>query len=260
MLTPVCQRWRRHRSEYRPRGETIDTRRYDVAELTSDALAKAFVRQHHYARTCPPMRRRYGLYRGDELVGVAAYTVPMRGAVLDPLPRDASLELGRLVLLDCVPANGESFFVAETFRRLRRSGIAGVVSFSDPVERSDAAGARVFGGHIGTVYQALSATYAGRQRPKTIRLLPDGCAVSNRALQKIRSGHRGQRYAIEQLVAAGAEPPSRGRDPVAWLQEWLPRVTRTLRHGGNHKYYWALHRRAALPPSRPYPKAPPRLF
>ncbi len=35
-------------------------------------------------------------------------------------------ELGRFVLLDSVPANGESFFLGQCFTLLRREGLAGV--------------------------------------------------------------------------------------------------------------------------------------
>ena len=69
----------------------------------------------------------------------------------------------------------------------------------------------VLPGHVGVVYQALGATYTGRGRSQTLRLLPDGSALSGRAVAKIRSGERGWRYAVEQLVAAGARAPRPSR-------------------------------------------------
>lgn len=155
MITPVVQRWRERRDLYRPAGETIVTAHYEVAAIPDDTTAKAFVEQHHYSGSYVAARRRFGLYWGGLLVGVAVFSVPMQAAVLDrlPCPRAASVELGRLVLLDRVPANGETFFLARAFDQLRREGFEGVVSFSDPMPRTRADGTTSFTGHVGTVYQ-----------------------------------------------------------------------------------------------------------
>jgi hypothetical protein len=82
--------------------------------------------------------------------------------------------LGRLVLLDEVPGNGETWFLGRCFACLRREGLAGVVLFSDPCRRLNREGVQVFGGHVGTVYQAHNAVYLGRGTPRTLALLPDG--------------------------------------------------------------------------------------
>jgi hypothetical protein len=168
----------------------------------------------------------------------------------DPLD---SVELGRFVLLDSVPGNGETWFLARTFERLRRLGLSGVVSFSDPVPRRTAEGRLVFAGHLGTIYQAHNACYLGRSRPSTIRLLPDGTVLSNRALQKVRAREKGWRYVAAILERHGARTPEEGEDLSRWLNLWLPALTRTLRHRGNHKYAWALPGASRLK-SLPYPK------
>lgn len=165
-----------------------------------------------------------------------------------------STELGRLVLLDEVPGNGESWFVARCLRLLKAEGIRGVVSFSDPVPRTAVDGRVIMPGHVGTVYQALSAAIRGRSKPRTLRLLPDGTTFSERAISKIRNDDRGRQYAQAQLVAHGAEPPREGETGAAWLAKWLPRLTRPLAHPGNHRYAWALAGpRLAFDP-RDYPK------
>lgn len=168
----------------------------------------------------------------------------MTGAVLDvlPCPRAEAVELGRLVLLDDVGVNAESWFVARFFELLRREGYGGVVSFSDPQPRLTSAGDIVLPGHVGTVYQALNATYTGRGRARLLWLLPDGRVMSERALAKIKGQERGWRYAVAQLVDAGAAPLADGEDAAAWLGQQLPRTCRRLRHGGNHRYVWALDR------------------
>lgn len=267
MITDLCQRWRGRRTSYRPAGEVIDPRRYEVALITGDNEARAFVVAHHYSASYPAARVRVGLYRGQDLVGVAVFSVPAQGKALDVLPcdRNEAVELGRLVLLDDVPGNGESFFVAQAFDHLRRAGFAGVLSFSDPEPRQNAAGEVVKLGHRGVIYQALSGVYTGRATPRSLWLLPDGTVFSDRALSKLRAGERGRRYAAEQLAAAGATPLEHGEDAGAWALRELRRIGRRQRHHGNHRYLFPLDRatRRALPghlaarglASQPYPRA-----
>jgi hypothetical protein len=275
VLTDRVQRWRSGRDTYRPAGEPFDPQAYEVAPIPDDTTAAAFVHAHHYSRSYPAARFRFGLYErrgrtghegGDPLVGVAVFSVPPRPEVTtawfhgDPL---AHVELGRFVLLDHVRANAESWTLARCFRLLRREGVEGVVSFSDPAPRV-LGGRRLFGGHVGTIYQASNAVYAGRSRPRTLRLFragPDrGRVFSDRATSKVRSADRGHAYAVAQLVAAGAvPPPSTAPDALrAWADRWIPRVTAPMRHPGNHRYLFGLDRRVltdrARREARPYPK------
>jgi hypothetical protein len=256
-VTALVQRWREGRDSYRPAGEVIRPAEYEVAEL-SEARAKAFVVEHHYSRSYPAARFRFGLYRGGALAGVAVYSHPCNDRVLTRtfgVPATEAVELGRFVLLDEVPGNGETWFLARTFERLRAE-VAGVVSFSDPVARATASGRVVFAGHIGTIYQAHNAAYLGRGTARTLRLLPDGRVLSARAIQKVRAEERGWRYVVAQLVAAGAVEPETGEDLSPWLSRSLRAVTRPLRHPGNHRYAWAFSRVVARRlERRPYPKA-----
>lgn len=257
MIANVTQRWRDRRGVYRPVGEPIDPHRYDVAAIADDTTARRFVERHHYSGSFPAARFRFGLYRGAELVGVAVFSVPAQPRALACLPDPGtSVELGRFVLVDDVPANGETWFLGRAFELLRVEGLSGVVSFSDPIARTAAGGDVVFPGHIGTIYQAHNAAYLGRSKPDTLRLLPDGTAFHRRARSKIAARETGWRYAAARLEAAGAAPLGAHEDAAAWLARWLPRVTRALRHDGNHKYAWALAKRDRrhLPESLPYPK------
>lgn len=260
MITTKYQRWRDKRGTYRVKGEPIDTRRYEVALIEEDAVPKAFVRRHHYAGSYPVAQLRAGLYRGEKLVGVAVLSPgASKQAMHKALPfHDARrAELSRLVLLDDVPANGESWFMARAFALAARAGFEAVVAYSDPEKRFTVLGQEVFGGHIGGVYQALSARYTGKTNTRTWRFFSDGSVLSDRALTKLRERDKGWRYVAAMLVAHGALPPPRRASLFeAWRLEAVKAVTTTRRHRGAHRYVWALAPglRRHLPDGLAYPK------
>lgn len=248
-----CQRWRNRHHSFHHRSEGgFNHRHYDVAAI-GEASAKAFVITNHYSGSYPASRFRYGLWdwRG-ELQGVAVLSVPVRRDVLTgPFPNlepyQESLELGRFVLADAVPANGESWFLAQAFRLAAQDGVRGVVSFADPLPRRTADGRLIFPGHIGTIYQASNAFYAGRGAARQVMLLPDGRVLNARALSKVRSLDRGHEYVEETLRQYGASP-RRGQDPHIWLPLALTQAgVRRVKHPGNHRYLFRLgDRRARL--------------
>jgi hypothetical protein len=253
------QRWNGRQEFYRPAWEPIVTSDFEVASIDTDNVAKTFVLEHHYSGSYVAAIERFGLYRGAELQGVAVFSSPQNPYALDVLPdgRVSGIELGRFILLDRVPANGETWFLARCLDQLRKAGYTGVISFSGPVARPDVNGVLVFPGHIGTIYQASNATYLGSTKPERKRLLADGTVFPNRTLAKIRDREKGWRYGVERLVSYGAEGLGEFEDPRAWLARWLPVLTRPMSHSGNMKYAWDLQRRgsrARLPPSKPFPK------
>jgi hypothetical protein len=186
---------------------------------------------------------------GTELTGVAVLSVPAQAKVLTSVfpglePYRESLELGRFVLAEEVPANGESWFLGQVRRMAGAGDVRGLVSFSDPVPRTSSAGQVIKPGHIGTIYQASNAAYLGRATARTLALLPDGTVFSPRAMQKIRSGDRGHAYAEAQLVAHGAAPREPGEGRAVWLAGALDQIqARKLRHPGNHRYAFTLGNR-----------------
>lgn len=273
-LGDAGQRWnQRVHSWKRPADGGFDPARYGVAEIADDTTAKAFVQAHHYSASYPAAVRRYGLYDlagGEQLAGVGVLSVPASRKVLtNVFPRleayGESLELGRFVLLDPVPANGESWFLAQMFRLAAEDGVRGVVSFSDPLPRwaedDDGAPRLVMPGHVGTIYQATNATYTGRGTARTLTLLRDGTVYSDRAKQKVRDQGKGHEYAELLLIERGATPMRAGERPAAWLSQALADAgARQVRHRGNHRYAFALGNRGqrsrvtVAPGPRPYPK------
>jgi hypothetical protein len=247
----VNQRWTRGQSSFRHPDEVIDTAAHEVAPIV-EVKAKAFVCRHHYSGSYPANRFDFGLFRRGDLVGVATFSHPVNNlTITNNLPgvtrATDGVELGRFVLLDEVPGNGETWFLARCFELLRPEGLAGVVSFSDPHPRTTDAGAAVFPGHIGTIYQAHNAVYLGRSDPDTLFLLPDGRSLNKRTLSKARRGECGRAYVARILQSYGADEP-RG-DFRAWVDGWVGRP-------GNHKYVWGLSRavRRLLPAGQSYPK------
>lgn len=254
------QRWLHRRDAWRPAGEVIDTTRYGVELIPDDTTARAFVETHHYSASYPAARVRVGLYRMRELVGVAIFSVPCNNRVipsyLEGLTPDEGVELGRFVLLDDVPGNGETWFLARAFKLLKvaKPEMRAVLSYSDPVPRRTDDGAVVMPGHVGTIYQAHNGVYAGRSSARTLILDRHGRVLSARTLSKIRREERGVEYALAQLREASGITRAR-HEP---LPDYVTRATaqlRRVRHPGNHAYLWSLERRLRLaPPVGDYPK------
>ena len=258
MYTTRSQRWRARRALWSSDFTVVDPRAYAV-EVIDHALAKVFIAEHHYLPTYPAAQLAIGLFgRGAQLEGVAVFAVPATNAVITRHTgfTDArrGTVLARLILLDSVPQNGESFFCARAFRHLRRErpAIEAVVSFSDPEA-----------GHIGRVYAALSGAHRGRTRPRTV-LRAAGRTISDRTLSKIRLAERGMEGAIDQIAALGLPRPRLREEPAAWLRRLQAQQLLTRhRHPGLFAYCFELTRAArghglALP-RLPYPKFLPLL-
>lgn len=272
MTPPVasdsCQRWLLRREFRRPAGEPIRTSLFDVVEIESDSVARDFVKAHHYSGEMSAAVHRYGLMQRGELAGVAVFgIVPSMAAhnkVFPTFTLEDALDLGRFVLLDSVPGNGESWFLARCFELLRRSGVAAIESCADPEPRKLPNGTVLFPGHVGCIYQATNGRYVGRTNPASLRIFPDGTVFSNKSSGKIRHRLQGYQGSVAKLVKWGATPLRDDEDSAAWVERWRAVLTVGHRHQGNHRYVWALDKRREreLPgvggkvygPLLPYPK------
>jgi hypothetical protein len=158
-----ADRWRKGKL-YQARDNTFHSEDHEL--LTPETIdlgeARRFVAEHHYLAGLPDsIRFVYGLWHkpSGQLVGVAAFGSPAYPHVLpSSFPGVKHLtqvgsELVRLVLLDEVPKNGESWFVGAAFKDLRQRDQQAVISFSDPAA-----------GHVGGVYKALGAGYTGQSK------------------------------------------------------------------------------------------------
>ena len=190
------QRWRDRAEKWVHPETRINPSLYEVAEIPFPT-ARTFVQTHHYSGSYVADRKRYGLHRSGELVGVAVLSQPISNAALTNVFGDApACELGRFVLLDSEAGQLESWFLDTAVFALARQEFAGILSFSDPTPRTDIYGGVCHAGHLGVIYQATNAKYLGRATARTLRLLPDGTILNATTLQKIRSGERGPPLAL----------------------------------------------------------------
>jgi hypothetical protein len=257
-LSLLCQRWRRGRANYRPPAEPFDPALYGV-EVVNESSAKDFTVAHHYEGSWPSARLSIGLHRaGVGLVGVAAFSTPGGPAVLPAYFGETNgVELGRFVLLDEEPGNIETWLLARAFGLLRSElpEVDGVLAFSDPMPRTNAAGESTMRGHVGTIYQAFNGRFRRQTARSTEHLDNDGRLLAPRTLSKIRKGNLGRgdkRY--HDLVARGAPARQRGESPKQWLHRSLrDGPFRRRRHPGKLAYSWQLRRPKHQPNPGSYP-------
>lgn len=121
--------------------------------------ASNFVELHHYRKTMPKLNKYYyGGYVDNKLVGIITFgwgTQPVNTIqkIFPSLSSKDYLEIGRLCLLDEMPKNSESKFMAEVFKLLRvaKPDLKVIFSWSDGIM-----------GKPGYVYQASNFLYAGK--------------------------------------------------------------------------------------------------
>lgn len=263
------QRWRHRVQRWADPESRIDPSRFRVERIHRD-LGRDFVVAHHYSRSSVAERFTAGLYCGSDLVGAAVFSQGVqedsREAYFDGA--EDMVELGRLVLLDTVKGNGETWFLARAFGLLRaeihraRKEKAGglelvdaVLSYSDPQPRTTADGQVIMPGHIGVIYQATSAAYFGLSSPRTEYMTEDGLVVNQRNLTKIRKGERGAENATRWLLDKGAPSPRSDETPREWVRRALREGPfRRFRHKGKHTYGWKLSASVEIGETFAYPR------
>lgn len=234
-----CQRTTERRQSWRHISDGgFDQHDYKVVRLDWKTAVE-FVQQHHYSGSYGMSKLRYGMVHraSDELVGVAIFGQPQRDEVLtNPLPtldRTTAAEWNRLVLLDQVPGNAESWFGRQALRDVRKQGVKAVVTFADPVPRPEVG----MPGHAGILYQAAGFDYLDRATAGDLLVLPTGAVLTRRTVQKIRAWERGSGGAVRRFVDAGAPAPGPGECGKAYLRRAIAAVRpRIAEHPGNHRF------------------------
>lgn len=241
------QRWREGRTTWKtPAQGYFDSSVWEVTDI-AESPAKEFTVKHHYSRSYPAAKYRFGIVNKEtgELGGILIYGPGVQRKTLENAfptlePYTESLELSRLVLLDHLEFNAESWAVAQAHRELRDRGVKGIVSFSDPVPRIAQDGTVVSPGHRGVVYASSNAILAGRGTPRTLTMLGDTTVLNDRSIQKLRAGERGAEGVYRRLRELGA--PRRGDTEISkWLPVALDAVgAKKVRHPGNVRWLFKL--------------------
>ena len=136
-----------------------------AVEKISATRGKEFVKEHHYSHGIHNGPMCYGLFDDWDLVGVCAFATPSSenvcASVFGKGQKRSVTELHRLVLLDEVPKNSESWFIVRALKALKkdRPYYNAVLSFADATE-----------GHLGIIYQATNAIYTGTSGKATFYL------------------------------------------------------------------------------------------
>ena len=149
---------------------TLHFRRTTLKEVGS------FIKQHHYSHTYPgSIDYCFALDYNGSLAGAAAFgwmAGNKVGMCVLTVCNDPSRyrELMRLVLLDEVPKNSETRFVAWCLRWLRdNTDLLAIVSFADPLQ-----------GHTGVIYKAGNWIVCGESTAHDRRIFIDGKEIHPR--------------------------------------------------------------------------------
>ena len=191
------------------------------------------------------------------MVGVAVFGVPANQKTIPcyapgVAPNDG-VELSRFVLLDEVEANGETWFLKRAFNVLKKTKDPSVVlSYSDPIPRTNCEGKTIKPGHYGCIYQAFNGRYVGKSHPRKLLLAPDGTTISGRALSKLRKEGVSS-YCYSDLLSKGAPTIHKEESIDSYLLR-VKKTFRTINHTGNYAYVWPLKRGVKTLPKLPYPK------
>jgi hypothetical protein len=261
----MSKRWLNREQRWRAPADLFNPRQYAVDAFPGDTIPKRFIEQHHYSGSYPAALCRVGLFGpGPSLVGVAVFSSGGPGVVRKWVGE--GVELGRLVLLDTVAYNAESWFVSRAFELLEAElQVRRVVSFADPVARPEVPKPA----HWGTIYKALNGQFAGRAEARWRLVAPDGQLVERRMLTKLAAHDaprptkygmtdRGWQYGLRWLAAQGATP-HRSESMHQFIKR-LESEWRRVYHPGNLAYLFGFDSDArsalrALHPTLPYIKA-----
>lgn len=159
--------------------------------------AKDYIRKNHYSHGChngpSPC---YGLFDGEELIGVLMFATPcsenVRSSVFGAEYKDSVTELHRLHILDVTPKNTESWFISRCLKLLKQDKpiIKAVISFSDSTE-----------GHEGTIYKATNAYRLGKTGSATFYIDENGRLRHPR--------QNGTNISVEEAESRGWKPCKR---------------------------------------------------
>ena len=143
---------------------------------------KDFVERNHYSHNINGLKISTctGLYIQNQLVGACVF-----GRLSTTAWKKFSdsenkvMELRRVVLIDELPKNSESYFIRRSIKIMRKENpeVEILVSYADPEY-----------GHNGIIYQALNFLYIGDTPQDKILITPEGKRYHSRAMRTTYKG------------------------------------------------------------------------
>lgn len=137
-------------SNYNEKATDMGVKHLQIRKITY-AQAMKIVIEKHYLHRKAPCSFAFGLFDGDEIMGVICYgtpsSAPLRRGLCGDEEKNNVIELTRLWVDDRVGKNGESYLIGNTIPLVDKEII---VSFAEIQQ-----------GHVGLVYQATNWIYTG---------------------------------------------------------------------------------------------------
>ena len=132
-------------------------KKYQIIEIDRNE-AKDFIEIYHYTHNLGVFKVAYGLFLNKKIVGCIVFGFPIGRQTIksiSPILQNSEvLELTRLVLLDEIEKNSESYFISKAIKILKKNHpkLKVIISYSDPMYS-----------HLGIIYQATNFLYQGNK-------------------------------------------------------------------------------------------------
>jgi len=156
---------------------------------------KLFILDIHYAHRMPSISYAFGLFDGEELIGVCTYGKPASPSLcVGVCGKENSKyvwELNRLVLKYNRP-NEASWFVSRTLKMLPRPMI--IVSYADTAQN-----------HEGIIYQATNFYFTGTTKPRTDMAGKDGKHSRHHLGDKTKRVYRSAKHRYIKFIGSKVE-------------------------------------------------------
>lgn len=140
---------------------------------------RPFIEEHHYSHSINGCKvsHCFALYDGLDIKAAALFG-PLSTTAWKKYGENEKdvIELRRLVCLDELPRNTESWLIAQCLKRLKGKYKV-CVSYADPRH-----------GHCGFIYQAANWNYEGQTAPDVLLQTPEGRLYHSRALRTKYNG------------------------------------------------------------------------
>jgi hypothetical protein len=189
----------------------------EIREISLTEAAN-FVREHHYSKVMPKLNKEvFGLFHEDRLVGCITFGWGVRpkdtiANLFPSLDTKDYREIGKLCLLDEMPKNTESRFIAGSmkFLKMKRPELSVVFTWADAIW-----------GKPGYIYQASNFWFGGSAASEAYRVDATKTRLHPRQLRKW----------LVSIGEIGSRPDERGtyvtpsdvsKNPELSKGNWLP--------------------------------------